>query len=75
MKLYEIFDGPRYLLTVLPSEDPLKVLESERKQRRNHRLSMIQVENGQRSLFQGPSEPQVTEEEEEFDFEEGDYDE
>lgn len=48
MTQHEIFDGPRYLFTVPPSEDPFEVLEKERKLYRKPRLSMIEVSKGQR---------------------------
>jgi hypothetical protein len=67
MKHYEIFDGRRYLLTVMPSENPWEVLDEERRNRRNPRLSMMVLKDGMRTLAEGPSVPEP---EEEFAFEE-----
>jgi hypothetical protein len=62
MKHYEIFDGRRYLLTVMPSENPWEVLDEERRNRRNPRLSMMMLKNGVRTLAEGPSVPEPEEE-------------
>ena len=69
MQVFEIFDGPSYLLTVMPSENPRQVLEDERRARRNYRLRMMMLENGIRTEVQGPSVfvPRVVEEEESFE--------
>lgn len=69
MKHYEIFDGRAYLLTVMPSENPWDVLDEERKDRRNPRLHMVSLQNGVRTLAEGPSVPVL--EEEDFTFAEG----
>lgn len=65
MQQFEIFDGNRYLFTVMPSENPRRVLQEERKSFRNSRLRLVMVEDGQRTQIEGPSEPEP---EEEFDF-------
>jgi len=62
MKMFEIFDGKRYLLSVMPSENPRNVLNEERSMRRNYRLSMVMVENGVRTLVEGPGAPEVIDE-------------
>ena len=62
MKLYEIFDGDRYLFSVMPSEDPYQVLAAERNIRRNYRLRLIMVEGGIRSIVEGPGTPEPEDE-------------
>ncbi|MCI0563648.1 MAG: hypothetical protein MN733_34680 [Nitrososphaera sp.] len=63
MKHYEIFDGRAYLLTVMPSENPWDVLDDERKIRRNPRLRMVSLQDGVRTLAEGPSMPVLEEDE------------
>lgn len=66
MKMFEILDGRAYLLSVMPSENPFRVLEDERRARRNPRLSLVMVENGIRTVVEGPGTLET--DEEEFDF-------
>lgn len=68
MKQYEIFDGRSYRFTVMPSENPRKVLEDERKRSRNPRLRMVEVEDGRRTEVEGPSVPEPLDD---FDLPEG----
>lgn len=55
MRQFEIFDGNAYRFTVMPSENPRRVLEEERRRSRNPRLRMVMVEEGQRTEVEGPS--------------------
>ncbi len=73
MKMYEIFDGRAYLLSVMPSENPRDVLEEERQRRRNPRLSLIMVEGGVRTMVEGPSVPEPIEDDFDYETEEEDY--
>lgn len=63
MRSFEIFDGDRYLFTVMPSEKPRQALNEERRRSRNHRLRMVMVENGIRTQVEGPGTPEPEEEE------------
>lgn len=61
MTQFEIFDGPRYLFTVPPSEDPRRTLEDERTKTRNFRLRLVAVERGKRTEIEGPAIPPPSE--------------
>jgi len=65
MRMFEIWDGGRYLFTVMPSEEPRDVLREEHK--RHNRLHMVIVENGQREAVS------IGEVAEAISFEEEDY--
>lgn len=58
MRQFEIFDGNAYRFTVMPSENPRRVLEEERRRSRNPRLRMVMVEEGRRTEVEGPSIPE-----------------
>jgi len=47
MRQIEVFDGSRYLFTIMPSDDPKEVLREE--SRRYARLHTVTVTNGRRS--------------------------
>lgn len=53
--LYEIMDGRHYHSAVMPSEgDPFQVLEYERRNSGNYRLSLVEVRNGERREVAAP---------------------
>lgn len=65
MRSFEIFDGDRYLYTVMPSESPRQAYREEQRRSRSPRIRMVMIENGERTEVEGPSP--VEPEEEEFE--------
>lgn len=61
MQQFEIFDGNCYRFTVSPSENPMDVLEEERRNTRNPMLRMVMVEDGVRTEVEGPRMPEAPE--------------
>ena len=63
MRSFEIFDGDRYLYTVMPSENPRQAYREEQRRSRSARIRMVMIENGERTEVEGPSQPEPEEEE------------
>ena len=62
MRSFEIFDGDRYLFTIMPSERPRQVLREERRRSRNPRLRLIEIDGGIRRQVEGPGTPEPEDE-------------
>ena len=69
MKLYELFQGNRYILTVLPSEDPYKVLNAERSKYGRAYLVEVDTSTQKRTKLETHAPIPNLPEEDEYDFE------
>jgi len=72
MRQFEVFDGDRYLFTVMPSENPRDVLQEERRNLRNAGLRMVMIDKGIRTQVEGPGNQLPRDPEDEMTFDGGD---